>query len=48
MFETFETTEAATRGILCKEMILEISQNSQENTVPEPLFNKVAGRRGLY
>ena len=48
MFETFETTEAATRGILCKEMILEISQNSQENTVPESLFNKVAGRRGLY
>ena len=27
-----ETTEAATRGVLCKKVILEISQNSQENT----------------
>ena len=24
--------EAATRGVLCKKLILEISQNSQENT----------------
>ena len=25
-------TEAATRGVLCKKVFLEISQNSQENT----------------
>ena len=25
-------TEAATRGVLCEKMFLEISQNSQENT----------------
>ena len=33
-------TEAATRGVLCKTVFLEISQNSQENRV---FFNKVAG-----
>ena len=26
------TEEAATRGVLCKKVFLEISQNSQENT----------------
>ena len=33
-----KTTEAATRGVLCKKMLLETLQNSQENTVPESLF----------
>ena len=30
--------EAATRGVLWKNVFFEISQNSQENIVPEPLF----------
>ena len=35
----FFTREATTRGVLCKKMFLEISQNSQENTlVQESLF----------
>ena len=35
--------EAATRGVLCKRVFLEISQNSQEKSMPEFIFNKVAG-----
>ena len=31
-------SEAATRGILYNKVFLEISQNSQETPVPEPLF----------
>ena len=31
-------TEAATRGVLCKKVFLEISQNSQERPVLESLF----------
>ena len=35
--------EAATRGVLCKKVFLEILQNSQENTYANSLcFNKVA------
>ena len=37
--------EAATRGVLWKSRSLKIWQNSQENTVLESLFNKVAGLR---
>ena len=33
-------TEATTKGVLCKKLCLEVSQNSQENKV---FFNKVAG-----
>ena len=36
-------TEATTRGALCKRMFLQISQNSQEKSMPESIFNKVAG-----
>ena len=38
-------TEAATRGLLLKEVFLTISQNSQENTCVSLVFNKVAGLR---
>ena len=39
-------TEAATRGVLCKKVFLEFSQNSQENTYAIVFFkNKVAGLR---
>ena len=39
-------TEAATRGVLCKKVFLEISQNSQENTCAKVTFlNKVAALR---
>ena len=31
-------TEAATRGVLCEKMFLEISQNSQENTCARVSF----------
>ena len=31
-------TEAAIRGVLCKKVFLEISQNSLEKPVPESLF----------
>ena len=31
-------TEAATRGVLCKKVFLEISQNSQENTCARVSF----------
>ena len=41
-----QTPEVATRGVLCKKVFLEISQNSQKTPVPESLFfNKVAGLR---
>ena len=30
-------SEAATRGVLCKKVFLQISQNSQETPVPESL-----------
>ena len=33
-----ESTEAATRRVLCKKVFLEISQNSQENTCARVLF----------
>ena len=33
-----KTLEAATRGILCKKLFLEISQNSQENTCARVCF----------
>ena len=35
-----ETSEAATRGVLCKKVFLEISQNSQENTCARVSFLK--------
>ena len=34
-FNTCDLSEAATRGVLCKNVFLEIAENSQENTVPE-------------
>ena len=37
------STEAATRGVLCKKVFLAISHNSQENTCARGIFNKVAG-----
>ena len=37
--------EAATRGVLCQKVFLEISQNSQENTCARVFFNTVAGLR---
>ena len=38
--------ETATRGVLCKMVFLETSQNSQENTCARvSLFNKVVGLR---
>ena len=37
------SSEAATKGALWKEVFLEISQNSQENTCARVSFNKVAG-----
>ena len=40
-----ETPEAATRGVLWKKVLLEILQNSQENTFAKVSFNKVAGLR---
>ena len=36
-------TEAATRGVLYKNVFLEISQNPQENTCVSLFFKKVAG-----
>ena len=33
-----QRTEAATRGVLCKKVFLEISQNSQENTCARVSF----------
>ena len=39
--------EAATGGILQKKVFLEVSRNSQENTCPESLFNKVNNNKGL-
>ena len=33
-----KTTEAATRGVLCKKMLLETLQNSQENTCARVSF----------
>ena len=39
-----ETSETATRGVLCKKVFLEILQNSQKNTCERAsFFNKVAG-----
>ena len=38
VFFRFVYTEAATRGVLCKKVFLEISQNSQKTHVPESLF----------
>ena len=38
-----KSPEAATRGVLWKKVLLEISQNSQENTCAGVSFNKVAG-----
>ena len=39
-------TEAGTRGVLYENVFLEISQNSQENTLCSSLFfNKIAGLR---
>ena len=35
----FPPPEAATGGVLCKKMFLEISQNSQENTCARDTFN---------
>ena len=32
------SAEAATRGVLCKKVFLEISQNSQENTCDRVSF----------
>ena len=43
MFETFETTESATKGVLWKKVFLEISQNSQENTWVRDSFLQAAG-----
>ena len=41
-----QTPEVATRGVLCKKVFLEISQNSQENTCARvSFFNNVAGLR---
>ena len=41
-------SEAATRGVLCKKVFFEISQNSQENTCARVSFyNKVAGLRSI-
>ena len=37
-------TEAATRGVLCKKVFLEISQNSQENTSARVSFFKQSCR----
>ena len=37
--------EAATRGVLCKKLFLEISQYSQENTCARDSFLIVAGLR---
>ena len=45
-FRFDSVTEAATRGILCKKVFLEISQNSQENTcarVPTLIKLQVSG-----
>ena len=38
-------SEAATKGVLCKKVFLEISQNSQENTcaAPATLLKKGSG-----
>ena len=36
------TTEAATRGVLCKKVFLEISQNSQENTCARVYVQKMS------
>ena len=36
--ERVKKTEAAIRGVLCKKVLLEISQNSREKPVPESLF----------
>ena len=34
-FYFVQNTEAVTRGVLCKKVFLEISQNSQENSCPK-------------
>ena len=43
-----EISEAAIRGVLCKKVFLEISQNSQENTGAGVSFNKIADLVQLY
>ena len=41
-----DISEAATRSVLWKKVLLEISQNSQENTCPRvSFFNRVVGLR---
>ena len=43
-FTIFHLSEAATRGALLEKVLLEISQNSQDNTCGKVSFlNKVAG-----
>ena len=41
--KTILVAEAATRGVLCKKVFWEISQNLQENTCQSLFFDKVAG-----
>ena len=38
----FKFSEAATRGVLCQKVFLEISQNSQENTCARVTFERLA------
>ena len=40
--------EAATRGVLCKKVFLEISQNSQENACVRVSFFKKLQAQGLH
>ena len=40
--EISKDPEAATRGILCEKVLLEISQNLQKKPVSDLTFNKVA------
>ena len=45
-FSSIVFLEAATRGVLCKKVFLDMSENSQEKTCARGLvFNKVAGLR---
>ena len=38
MITLYSNSEAATKGVLCKKVFLEISQNSQENTCARVSF----------
>ena len=47
-YRYFQYTEAATRGVLCKKVFLEISQNSQENACASTLREFLSQNKRLW